>query len=191
MPAELIPYIASLYAERGSRWYGEEAVTQLEHALQCAALAEADGANDSLIAASFLHDLGHLIHELGPDIARRGVDDRHEYRPVRMLRRAFPDAVITPIRLHVAAKRYLCAVRPDYHDSLSSASRLSLALQGGAFSAEEAQRFIAQPYAEDTVRLRLWDDRAKEPRKSTPGLAHYLHILQRCAHESRDPQSQA
>ena len=174
---------------KGSRAYGEESVSQLEHALQCALLAEEEGASDALVAASLLHDVGHLVYETDPVQGARRTDDRHEYRPIRMLRRHFGDAVLAPIRLHVAAKRYLCTLDRDYWRSLSAASRCSLELQGGLYSPESAHRFISQPYASDAVRVRTWDDRAKVAGKTTRPFSHYVDVLMRCAHEPADTRS--
>ena len=95
--------------------------------------------------------------------------------------RLFSDAVIDAIQRHVDAKRYLCAARPEYHDALSEDSQRSLKLQGGIFSKAEADKFISEPGAPDAVRLRLWDDLAKQPALQTPGLSHYMQIARRCA----------
>ncbi|MGP1384224.1 MAG: phosphonate degradation HD-domain oxygenase [Thainema sp.] len=170
--------ILNLYHQRGQSQYGGEAVSQLEHALQCAALAEQTGASPELITACLLHDLGHLVHHLGEDVAVRGIDDRHEYRAIPVLETCFPSAVTTPIKLHVAAKRYLCAVDESYWDSLSPASKRSLELQGGVFSEAEAIAFIQQSYAQDAVHLRRWDDLAKQPKLKTPDLEHFLPFVQ-------------
>lgn len=178
MPNSLMN-ILDLLASRGHAQYGEEAINQLEHALQCATLAEAANRPDHLIAACLLHDLGHLVHDLGEDAALRGLDDRHEYRAIPILDALFGPAVTAPICLHVEAKRYLCAVDPTYWASLSPASKRSLELQGGVFSATEAAAFIAQPFARDAVQLRIWDDRAKVPDQQTLPLAHFTPILQR------------
>lgn len=174
--------ITDLFAAFGSRMYTGEPVTQLEHALQSAALAEAAGAPATLITASLLHDLGHMLNDQGETPTLRGIDDRHEYVAIPRLRGRFPDAVLAPIRLHVEAKRYLC-VRGDgtlsggaYRAALSADSQRSLALQGGVFSAAEADAFIAQPFAADAVKLRCWDDLAKVAGRATPSLAHYLSI---------------
>lgn len=173
--------IETLFAERGAEQYSGEPVTQLQHALQSAALAETAGADDALVTAALLHDLGHLLHDLGETPSLRGVDDVHQYRAIPFLRGVFPDAVLDAIRLHVDAKRYLCATRPGYHDALSEDSQRSLLLQGGVFSAQQAGEFIAQSGAADAVRLRLWDDLAKDAQAHTPGLAHFMRRARRCA----------
>ena len=173
--------IDTVFARRGAEQYSGEPVTQLEHALQSAALAEAEGADDELVTASLLHDLGHLLQELGETPSLRGVDDVHQYAALPFLRGLFGERVLGGIRLHVDAKRYLCATRADYHDALSEDSKRSLKLQGGVFDAAQAQAFIAQPGAPDAVRLRLWDDRAKLAGLATPPLSHYLARARRCA----------
>lgn len=181
MSPDFISYVEALYGGQGGQRYGGEAVSQLEHALQCATLAEADGASEPLIAASLLHDIGHLVGDTQIRPAPRSVDHHHEYRPIRMLRRHFEDTVLGPIRLHVMAKRYLCAVDQDYLQRLSPASRASLHLQGGPCTAIEAQRFLDEPFAQDALRLRNWDDSAKVCNQQTPGLDHFTPILSRCA----------
>lgn len=162
-----------LFKAKGDRAYEGEGVTQLEHALQSAQLAEQAGATCELVCAALLHDLGHLLNDRGETPTLRGIDDRHEYAALPFLRPHFPEAVLGPIRLHVDAKRYLCATRPGYHDQLSEDSKRSLQLQGGVFSAAEAERFISQPHAAEAVRVRLWDDAAKVPGAATPDLAHF------------------
>jgi phosphonate degradation associated HDIG domain protein len=173
--------ICTLFARKGGREYDGEGVTQLEHALQAAALAEEDGAPPRLVAAALLHDLGHMLNDQGDTPTMRGIDDRHQYAALPFLRGSFDDAVLEPIRLHVDAKRYLCATREGYYDALSADSRRSLALQGGAYDDAAAAAFMARPHAADVVRVRLWDDRAKAPAAATPTLAHYLAILEAVA----------
>jgi phosphonate degradation associated HDIG domain protein len=173
--------ICTLFARKGGRAYDGEGVTQLEHALQTAALAEQDGAPATLVAAALLHDLGHMLNDLGDTPTLRGIDDRHQYAALPFLRGGFDDAVIEPIRLHVEAKRYLCATRPEYYASLSTDSKRSLALQGGPYDEAGAAIFIARPYARDAVKVRLWDDQAKVPGASTPPLAHFVAVLQATA----------
>lgn len=173
--------IEQVFARRGGEQYTGEPVTQLEHALQSAALAEAEGAGDELVTAALLHDLGHLLHDFGASPTMQGIDDVHQYRALPFLRGLFGDAVIDAIRFHVDAKRYLCATRPDYFAQLSEDSKRSLALQGGVFNAEQAARFIAQPGAQQAVRLRIWDDLAKDAGRATPPLSHFIARAKRCA----------
>ncbi|HKQ31511.1 MAG TPA: HD domain-containing protein [Burkholderiales bacterium] len=179
--------IVELYKQRGAEQYGSEAVNQLEHALQCAALAEAEGGSPALVTAALLHDLGHLVHDLGEDPAEHGVDDVHQYLAIPFLRGLFPDAVLEPIKLHVEAKRYLCAVEKGYWESLSFASKRSLELQGGVYSPEDAQKFISRPYAADAVRLRRWDDLAKTKDLPTPDLQHYATVMRRAIESAAVP----
>ena len=170
--------ICILFGRKGGRTYDGEPVTQLEHALQSAARAENAGAPPALVAAALLHDLGHLLNDLGDTPTLRGVDDLHQYAALPFLRPLFGDDVLAPIRLHVDAKRYLCATRAGYFEALSIDSKRSLALQGGVFTPQEAAAFIAQPYAADAVEVRLWDDLAKLPAAVTPPLAHYVPIME-------------
>ncbi|MDP3228837.1 MAG: HD domain-containing protein [Acidovorax sp.] len=172
--------IEHLLATRGFHQYGREAVSQLEHALQCAQLAEQAGETAATTAAALLHDLGHL---LAPSGGAAGQDDLHQYVALPFLRGLLPDAVLEPIRLHVDAKRYLCAVEPGYWEALSPASQHSLVLQGGPFSGPDAERFAGQPFAQEAIRLRRYDDHAKVPGLATPPLAHYLAITRALADE--------
>lgn len=170
--------ICILFARKGGRAYDGEPVTQLEHALQTAARAEDSGASPALVTAALLHDLGHLLNDQGDTPTLRGVDDLHQLAAPPFLRGLYGDDVLTPIQLHVDAKRYLCATRAGYYETLSVDSRRSLALQGGIFSAEEAAAFVAQPYAQDAVAVRLWDDLAKVAGAATPPLAHFVPMLE-------------
>ncbi|KVU90599.1 phosphohydrolase [Burkholderia ubonensis] len=171
--------IRSLYQEHGHVAYSGEPVTQLEHALQSGLLAEEAGAGDALVAAAFLHDLGHLLNRQGETPSARGIDDLHQYYVLPFLRPLLPDAVLEPIRLHVDAKRCLCRTDAGYFESLSPDSVRSLALQGGVFSEEEAAAFLRRPFAEDALRLRRWDDMAKVEGRATPDLDHYMEIVAR------------
>jgi [1-hydroxy-2-(trimethylamino)ethyl]phosphonate dioxygenase len=174
MGQDAIEAIFELYERRGARHYGE-GVSQLEHALQCAQLAAADGADDSLIAAALLHDIGHLIET---DESRAlSTDDRHEVCGAAMLRGAFGPAVTQPIALHVAAKRYLCVAEAGYEAALSGASRQTLKLQGGALSRRQARRFEAVAYFADAVGLRRYDEGAKLVGASHTPLRGYGELL--------------
>lgn len=173
--------IEAVFQRRGHEQYSGEPVTQLQHALQAAALAEAAGADDELVTAALLHDLGHLVQDLGATPTLRGVDDLHQFIALPFLRGRFSDRVLGAIQGHVDAKRWLCAVRPGYHASLSEDSRRSLHLQGGVFDEDEAAAFIAKPGAAEAVELRIWDDLAKDPDAATPPLSHFLARARRCA----------
>ncbi len=169
--------IVELLELRGDSQYGGEAVTQLEHALQAATLAERAQASPALISAALLHDIGHLLHNLPDHAPDDGVDDHHETSAGNYLRKHFPAAVTEPVRLHVAAKRYLCSVEPGYFEQLSQPSVVSLKLQGGPMSPEEVAEFENLPFAKDAVRLRKWDDEAKIPDFVTPSVAHFAPYL--------------
>ncbi|MBM3347164.1 MAG: HD domain-containing protein [Betaproteobacteria bacterium] len=173
--------ICALYREKGHLAYSGEPVTQLQHALQTAQLAELAGAGASLVTACLLHDLGHILADRGETPTERGIDDTHQYFAIPFLRGLFGAQVLEPIRLHVDAKRYLCCVRGDYQAALSADSRRSLQLQGGVFSPAQAEAFISQPHAQDAVKLRQWDDLAKEAGLATPDLAHFVVSMRACA----------
>jgi len=166
--------LREMFQARGGSLYGGEAVTQLEHGLQAAYLAERDGAPPDLIVAALLHDVGHLLHELPDDAPDDGIDDVHERLGSKWLAGRFLDSVVEPVRLHVAAKRYLCAINPDYRASLSVPSEVSLVLQGGPMTPEECASFRRGPHYAHAVRLRHWDDQAKVVGLKTPPLEHFL-----------------
>lgn len=172
--------VIDLLEERGSQNYGGEAVSQLEHALQCARLAEAANEPDAVVAAALMHDLGHLL-TVAEASATTSPDDCHQYIALPYLRSHFGPEVLEPIRLHVDAKRYLCHVDADYWASLSGPSKQSLEWQGGRFDDVTAAAFIAQPHAAAATRLRRYDDLAKTPERATPTLGHYAAILRRIA----------
>lgn len=170
-----IAELAERFTSQGNEPYGE-AISQTQHALQCATLAERSGCSDSMIIAALLHDIGHL-YEAPDEIDQH--DLRHEEHAANLLRHVLPEAVWQPIRLHVAAKRYLCAVDADYQAALSPASQQSLALQGGAFDSREADAFLRAPYARDALTLRRLDDLGKDPAMRTPPLEYFYPRLER------------
>jgi [1-hydroxy-2-(trimethylamino)ethyl]phosphonate dioxygenase len=172
--------LLDIFVGRATKRYGLSAINQLQHALQAAAHAEAEHAPAATVLASLLHDVGHMIHELGEDPAARGVDDVHEELGARWLAERFGPAVSEPVRLHVAAKRYLCTVESDYFGKLSPDSVRSLALQGGLMSADEVGEFRANPFHAEAVRLRRYDEAAKDPRAKTPDFDHYLRHVAAC-----------
>ncbi|HUE65188.1 MAG TPA: HD domain-containing protein [Rhizomicrobium sp.] len=166
--------IEQLYAARGGLHYGE-GVTQLEHALQSAVLAEAQG-SPALVVAALLHDIGHLF-EREEDVTDARSDDRHETVGARVLEALFPKAVYCPVALHVAAKRYLCFTEPQYWAGLSQASKQSLKLQGGPLDPAQALAFERAPYWRDAVRLRRFDDMGKREKISGRAFADFLPMM--------------
>ena len=173
-PSGVAAEVLELFRIGGESLYGGEAITQLEHGLQAARLAEEEGADSNLIVAALLHDIGHLLHDLPDDAPDRGVDDAHEKLGATWLLHRFPASVLEPVRMHVDSKRYLCATEPGYWDSLSEPSKISLNLQGGPMDEEECAEFRSNPHFDSAVRLRRWDDLAKVVGLETPGLDHYL-----------------
>ncbi|QPC43818.1 HD domain-containing protein [Kaustia mangrovi] len=184
---DVVAEIRTMVASRGAELYGGEAVTQEQHALQCAMLAEDEGATPALIAAALLHDIGHLLDPGFDDAPAETRDKLHEAVGGRFLTRWFGPEVTEPVRLHVDAKRYLCAIDPSYRATLSPASEHSLMLQGGPMGGSEAAAFIAQPHADAAVRLRGWDDRAKDPHGQTPPLDHFLGYVAHAVRAGRHP----
>jgi phosphonate degradation associated HDIG domain protein len=178
---QIVERILELFASRGAAAYHGEAVSQEEHALQAAELAEREGAPDALVVAALLHDVGHLLDGQDEDLAVRGVDGHHEEAGCAWLSQHFGPEVTEPIRLHVAAKRYLCAIDPTYLEGLSPASRLSLKLQGGPMTGAEIAEFEANACFRDAIRLRHWDDTAKVPGLAVPGPSHYRGRLEAVA----------
>jgi phosphonate degradation associated HDIG domain protein len=173
--------VFEIFAAKGGNAYFGEPVSQLEHALQTAWWAERDSAPPSLVVAALLHDIGHLLHEMGEHIADCGFDARHEDLGQAWLDRYFGLEVSAPVGLHVAAKRFLCATDPEYLRCLSPASRQSLALQGGTATETEVRQFEGRPFALEAVRLRRWDDLAKVAGLAVPGLDHYRAVIDAAA----------
>ena len=178
--------ISTLLNTQGSKQYGGEAVSQLEHALQCAYLAERAQESEDTITAALLHDIGHMLRsESGAPIIEHdeNTDDLHQYVALPFIRNLFSDAVLEPIKLHVDAKRYLCAVDKTYWATLSDASKKSLDLQGGIYTDDQALAFETSPFGQQAVRLRRYDDLAKIPGAETPSIEHYIAIMQRVANQ--------
>jgi phosphonate degradation associated HDIG domain protein len=179
--------IETFFKTDGHLVYGE-AITQLEHALQCAHLAEQAGASDALIVAALFHDVGHMLHRDAAAALAKGNDDKHEILGAKFLSRWFAPDVTQPVAFHVSAKRYLCAREAQYENSLSVISQHTLRLQGGVMTAEQADEFAATAYAMDGVSLRRWDDLAKVKNLSTPPWEHFMQIARRCADLNKRPE---
>jgi phosphonate degradation associated HDIG domain protein len=174
----IVDEIIQLFEERGNGLYFGEQVTETEHALQAAHLAREAGASNDMILGALLHDIGHLLHGHGEDIADHGVDAKHEDEGAEFLAGKFPALVIDCVRLHVPAKRYLCAVEPEYLAGLSPVSQRSLELQGGPMTAHEVAEFEAEPHFREAVQARRWDDQAKIVGLDVPGVASYRSLLE-------------
>ncbi len=174
--------VLGLLAGRGDEFHGE-VVDQRSHALQCAALARASGAEDTLVVAALLHDIGHLVSEIdhGRRVDLSVDDDHHEAVGARWTAARFGPGAARPIALHVLAKRYRCTVDPDYVAALSPASVLTLRAQGGLLDQDAVTRFEALPGFEDACRLREWDEAAKDPTAISSGVEALVPVLERCA----------
>jgi gamma-butyrobetaine dioxygenase len=170
--------IADLFASEGAADYLGEPVTQAVHMLQAAALAEQDGADQALVAAALLHDVGHFTGAVSGQELMRGTDNKHSDTGAAWLAQWFGPEVTEPVRLHVAAKRYLCAVEPGYAARLSPASVYTLGVQGGPMSEHEASNFGASPYAGAACQVRRWDDLAKDPAVTPPRFEHFAPLLE-------------
>ncbi len=168
--------IQTLYNNYGNKQYGEK-ISQLQHAIQCAKLAEQNHASDSLIAASLLHDIGHLLYN--DEIATLNLNDRHETLGAQLLQNLFGSEVAQPVKLHVLAKRYLCSINQGYYEGLSEASKESLALQGGVLeSASQKAAFEKHPCFEQALDLRHWDDEGKNEQDNDVDFSRYMPLLE-------------
>lgn len=175
----IVDFIAGIFERRGAEDYLGEAVTMAEHMLQGAALAEREGAPEELVAAALLHDIGHFTSEFGTMSLGDVRDNYHEEAGAHVLEPFFPPVITECVRLHVPAKRYLCATDKAYYGRLSEASKHTLALQGGPMNAGEVAAFENNPFHRQAVRVRIWDDEGKKPGVQTPPFAVYKPLLER------------
>ena len=187
-PMSPVDEVLEMFWRLGSTLFLGEPVSQTEHALQTAWLAEQAGAVPALVAAALLHDIGYLLAGgAGPPDAISSGDPRHAETGAALLANGFPPSVVEPVRLHVAAKRYLCTVEPGYPALLTPASRLSHGPQGGLMTPAEAAAFLATPFAAEALVLRRWDEMARVPSLATPSLAHFRPGLEAVAIPPRHP----
>ena len=179
-PQERVRLLLNFMEEKGQGYY-DEVVTQLEHGLQCAALAEKTGAGKELLVSALLHDIGHLL--VDEQNIKEGFleqDLSHEELGADFLKAFFPAKITEPIRLHVPAKRYLCTTNRNYYEGLSDASKRSFVIQGGNLSKQEIAEFESNPALDDSLKIRIWDDQAKVSGCTTPTLTYYSDIIQQC-----------
>ena len=175
----IVNFLAGIFERRGDEEYLGEPVTMAEHMLQGATIAESNGQREEIIVATLLHDIGHFTSEFGTFSMEDTEDRYHEEAGAEVLQQFFPSVVTDCVRYHVAAKRYLCATRPEYFAMLSEASVHSLNLQGGPMNADEVAEFEKNPNLKDIVAVRYLDDAGKEPHMETPGFAHFAPMVQR------------
>lgn len=181
--------ILSLYGARGADAYFGESVSMIEHALQAAHFARRENAPRPLILAALLHDVGHLLEAVPDDVADWKIDARHEEIGARWLAARFPAEVSEPVRLHVPAKRYLCATDAGYFAMLSAASVATLKLQGGPMSARESAEFETKRFYQAAVRVRRCDDQGKQAGLKTAGLAEYAALIEELTMKGRPADS--
>ncbi|QYX55358.1 HD domain-containing protein [Roseovarius sp. SCSIO 43702] len=178
-PQTIVAFLADIFERRGGEEYLGEPVTMAEHMLQGATLAERSGQDELVIVSALLHDIGHFTSEFGMFSMDDTEDRHHEDAGAEVLERFFPSLVTDCVRYHVAAKRYLCATRPEYFRRLSEASVHSLNLQGGPMTAEEVTEFEKNPNLKEIIAVRYLDDAGKEAEMETPSFAHFAPMVQR------------
>ncbi len=176
---DIVEFIGDIFRRRGADSYLGEKVSMSEHMLQAAQLAEQEGADELLIAAALLHDIGHYTNEFPEDALEKGINNHHDTAGAAILAPFFPPRVVQCVRHHVDAKRYLCATRPKYFNRLSPASVHTLGLQGGPMNKDEIATFKGRANREAIIKVRIWDEAAKVTGQPTPTFEHYAPILQR------------
>ena len=182
MKNKAVERVIRVFQERGNGRYGDECVSQSEHAIQAALLAEESGASRPLVVAALLHDIGHIIGECDlPESDDEDLNDFHEEKAYQWLLTNFGIEVADPVRLHVLAKRFLCTVEPEYVHSLSPTSLKSFHDQGGLMSNDELESFRAEPYCQEALVLRRWDDLAKDEQKEIPNIEYFIPLLTGCS----------
>lgn len=181
----IVAFLADIFERRGGEEYLGEPVTMAEHMLQGATIAERSGLPEDIIVAALLHDIGHFTSEFGTFSMDDTEDRFHEDAGAEVLAPFFPSAITDCVLYHVAAKRYLCATKPEYFKRLSEASIHSLKLQGGPMSPEEVAEFRKNPNLERIIQVRYLDEAGKHADMETPGFAHFAPMVQRIVDRHR------
>lgn len=177
--ATIVDFLADIFARRGGEEYLGEPVTMAQHMLQAAWCAERAGQAQEVIVAALLHDIGHFTSEFGTYYPDDTQDRYHEAAGADVLAPFFSQRVVDCVRWHVAAKRYLCATRPEYFNKLSAASVHTLRLQGGPMDAQEVAAFERNPHFGDIIKVRVYDEAGKHADLQTPPFSHYAPMVQR------------
>lgn len=178
-PQNITAFLGDIFARRGGEEYLGEPVTMAEHMLQGAHFAEKANEPEVIIVAALLHDIGHFTSEFGMFSMDDTEDRLHEEAGAALLEAYFPSLVTDCVRHHVAAKRYLCAVKPEYFDRLSEASVHSLNLQGGPMNAGEVAAFETNPNLKDIIKVRYYDEAGKRADLQTKPYSYYAPMVQR------------
>ena len=175
----IVAFLADIFDRRGGEEYLGEAVTMAEHMLQGATIAEQNGMPEDVIVGALLHDIGHFTSEFGTYAPTDTEDRHHEDAGAEVLAPFFPSVITHCVLYHVAAKRYLCATKPEYFKRLSPASVHTLELQGGPMSSEEAAEFEKNPNLEKIIQVRYLDEAGKRADMETPDFHHFAPMVQR------------
>jgi phosphonate degradation associated HDIG domain protein len=177
--ANIVAFLGGIFDRRGDEEYLGEPVTMAEHMLQGATIAEQNGQDEIIIVSALLHDIGHFTSEFGTFTMDDTEDRFHEEAGAKVLEEFFPSVVTDCVRYHVAAKRYLCAAKPEYFNRLSEASIHSLNLQGGPMSQEEVAEFEKNPNLKEIIAVRYLDEAGKRDDMETPDFWHFAPMVQR------------
>jgi len=177
----IVAFLEDIFERRGGEEYLGEPVTMAEHMLQGATIAEQNNQSEEIIVAALLHDIGHFTSEFGTFSMDDTEDKFHEEAGAKVLEEFFPSIITDCVRYHVAAKRYLCATKPEYFNRLSEASIHSLNLQGGPMNEDEVVEFEKNPNIKEIVQVRYLDDAGKHADMKTPAFAHFAPMVQRVA----------
>lgn len=178
-PQNIVAFIGGIFDRCGDAEYLGEAVTMGQHMLQGATIAEQNGQDEDIIVGTLLHDIGHFTSEFGTFSMEDDEDRFHEEAGAEVLAEFFPSVITDCVRYHVAAKRYLCATKPEYFKRLSPASVHSLNLQGGPMAPDEVVEFEKNPNLKKIIQVRYLDEAGKRTDMETPDFWHFAPTVQR------------